>query len=304
MNSKWVSFSPHILSKNSTTKTYLTMMILLCPVLASAIVNISIMPLAVVAVCMLTAFITDLVFKLIVDRRFDFTEISSLFIGLVIALCLPTGVGVVVPIISTVFSMLFIRNIAGGIGKNFVSEIAVAVILSYLIFPNIFSSYITEAGTTSSSFLSEVLAGKVSEVNITNLLFGGVAGTIADASIFWLIIAGIGLTLLKVVDARVPITVILSTFVFAILFYDVTTAVNLVLGGSVLIVAFFVATDYAVVPSIKWLKYVYGILIGFLTVILWKYSNAMLAVFYAVIIAGLLGCVMNGIIKASIRRRA
>lgn len=303
MNSKWVSFSPHILSKNSTIKIYLTMMILLCPVVGSAIINIGVLPLATVAVCMLTAYATDLIFKLIVNKRFEFTEISSLFIGLVIALCLPTGIGVAVPIISTVFSILFIRNIAGGIGKNFVSEIAVAVILSYLIFPKSFCSYITKTGVVENSFLCEVLAGNVKDINIVNLLFGGEAGTIADASIFWLIIAGIVLMVFKIIDIRVPILVILSTFVFALLFYDATTAVNLVLSGSVIIVAFFVATDYAVVPKNLWLKYFYGILIGFLTCLLWKYSNTILAVFYAVIIAGLVGCVMNGIIKASIKRR-
>lgn len=304
MNSKWVSYSPHILSKDSTTKIYLTMMILLCPVVGSAIVNVSTWVLATVAVCMLTAFVTDMIFKFIVDGKFDFTEISSLFIGLVIALCLPTGISVAVPIISTAFSILFIRNIAGGIGKNFVSEIAVAIILSYLMFPKSFSLYIVGEEVIGTGFLSEVLSGNVKDINIVNLLFGGINGTIADASIFWLMIAGIVLMALKIIDIRVPITVILSTFLFAVIFYDVTTAVNLVLAGSVIIVAFFVATDYAVIPKNSWLKYFYSVLIGFLTVILWKYSNTILAVFYAVIIAGLVGCVMNGIIKASIKRRA
>ena len=84
MNSKWVSFSPHILSKNSTTKTYLLMIVLLCPIIASAVVTLNFLPLATVAVCVASAFLTDMAFKYIVEKRYDFTEISALFIGLVI----------------------------------------------------------------------------------------------------------------------------------------------------------------------------------------------------------------------------
>ena len=92
MNNKWVSFSPHILSKNSTTKTYLLLIVLLCPVLASAVVVTSINALWVVFSTITTAVVTDIIFKLIVNKKYNFGELSAIYIGLIIGLALPTGI--------------------------------------------------------------------------------------------------------------------------------------------------------------------------------------------------------------------
>jgi len=304
MNSKWVSFSPHVLSKNSTTKIYLTMIVLLCPIIASAVITFDYLPLATVVVCMITAFLTDIIFKFIVDKKVDFTEISALFIGLVVGLTMPTGAKAYVAILGTSFSIIFIRNIAGGIGKNFVSEVAVATILSYLIFTADFYLFKTSTGVVTKSFLDQIVLGEVTKVNIVDLLFGGFAGTIAESSVFWLIIACVILLALKIVDFRVPIATIVSTFVFALLFFDLNSAINLIFAGGVILAAFFIAPDYAIVPKNKWIKYIYGLIIGFLTVLIWKYGNSQMGVYYACIITGLLSSVYNGAIKTlTINRR-
>ena len=303
MNSKWVSFSPHILSKNSTTRTYVLMMVLLSPVIAGAVATLNYLPLAMVSVCMLTAFLTDMAFSYIVKRKFDFTEISSLFIGLVVGLTMPTGASLYVPILGIIFSIIFIRNIAGGIGKNFVSEIAIATLLSYLIFTADFYLFQNGNAVVGRSFLDRVMAGDVATVSYTSLLFGGFTGTIADTSIFWLLVAGIAAIVLNILDFRVPVAMLASTFGFACLFFEFNTAINLTFAGGVILVALFVATDYAVVPKNKWLKYLYGILAGFLTVIIWKFGNYQMAVYYAVVIAGLVGSLVNGVAKSLVNRR-
>ena len=303
MSNKWVSFSPHISSKNSTTRIYLLMMICLAPVVASAVVSFSILPLITIAICMISAFLTDMIFQFIVNKKFNFTEISSLFIGLIIGLAMPTGVPAYIPIVGVVFSIVFIRNMAGGIGKNFVSEIAVAVILSYLIFTKGFCLYHTGETLSSISFLDKIIAGEVSSINIEQLLFGGFAGTVAESSVFWLMIAGLVLICFKIIDFKVPVAVVISTFVFAWLFFDAATAVNLLCAGGVLLVAFFVATDYAVVPINKWGKIVYGLAVGFVTVLIWKYANAKMATYIAVIIVGLFSSMLKGISKTLLNRR-
>lgn len=304
MNNKWVSFSPHIKSTNSTTKIYITMMALLCPVLAGCVVTLGIMPLVTVLVSILTAMVTDVIFKLIVDKKYDFSEISAIFIGLVIGLAMPTGASWWVPILGTIVSIVFIRDIAGGIGQNFVSEIAVSVLLSYLIYTVDFYVFrLADGGTTTKSLLDLVLSGELVDINLGALLFGGYGGTIAESSAFWLIIAGFILMALKIIDFRVTLSVLISTFVFSILFFDVTSAVNLLFAGGVLLSAFFIATDYAVVPKNKWAKYVYGLLIGLLTVILWKTTKTPMAVMYAVLIMGLVGCVFNGVTRTIKNRR-
>ena len=305
MNNKWVSFSPHILSKNSTVKTYITMIILLCPVFASTVVTFDFMPLLTVLVSILSALVADMLFKLVVDKRYDFQELSAVFIGLVIGLCMPTGTSVFVPILGTMISVIFIRDIAGGIGQNFVSEIAVAVVLSSLIYTADFYMF-RVAGTTrvmGTGFLDQVLSGTVTSIDITALLFGGTTGLIAETSMFWLLIAGILMLVFRLIDFRVPVATLASTFVFALIFFDVVTAVNLMFTGGVVISAFFIATDYAVVPKNKWAKYIYGLLIGFLTVIIWKAGSHQMAVFYAVIIMGLVSSMVNGLTRTLKNRR-
>ena len=299
MNNKWVSFSPHIFSHVSTTKIYLTMMVLLCPILACAIIIWGFNPLLLIAVSMLSCYATDIVFKYVVNKNYDFTDVSALFIGFIIGLSMPTGASWYVPILGSCFSIIFIRNIAGGIGKNFVSEIAVAVLISSLVFEADYNLFIKNGGEiVSLSALDSVISGELRGIDALSLLFGGYAGTIADSSLIWLIIAGILMIVFNLVDFRVPVVTILSTIVFAVLFFDLTTAVNLTLTGGVVLGAFFMATDYAVVPRNKLIRYIYSVLIGFITVLIWKYGNHQMAIYFAIVIMGLLSSVFEGITKS------
>lgn len=303
MNNKWVGFSPHIKTKLSTTKIYLIMMIVLCPAVASVCVRSGLNSLLLVAVSMGCAFLTDLVYKLIANKKYYFNDPSSLFIGLVIGLCMPTGAKLYVSVFGTIFAILFIRNMAGGIGQNFVSEIAVAILMSYLIFTADFYLFSqTNGNIVAKSLTDSVIGGEITKINFTNLLFGGYGNTIADSAQFWIILAGLIAMIFNFIDFRIPVVSLASTFLFACLFFDVSTAVNLMFGGCVIISAFFIATDYAVVPKSKWAKYCYALLIGFLTAIIWKFGNYQVAVFCAVSVMGLLSSTFNGLTRIVNRR--
>ena len=102
----------------------------------------------------------------------------------------------------------------------------------------------------------------------------------------------------KIIDFRVSVMTILSVFIFALLFFDVNGAINLTLTGGVILGAFFMATDYAVVPRIRIAKYIYALLIGFITAIIWKYGNYHMAIYYAIIIVGFLSSVFNGLMQS------
>ena len=296
MNNKWVSFSPHILSRSSTTKIYITMLVLLCPVVASALITLSYNPLLLILSSMLACYLTDIAFKFIVNKSYDFSDVSALFIGFIIGIAMPSGASWYVPIFGSCFSIIFIRNIAGGIGKNFVSEIAVAILISYLIFGPEFSKFVVRGGeVVTQSGLDAVINGEINKIDIENLLFGGFAGSIAGSSIFWLVVACVILAVLKIIDIRIPLVTLVSVFAFAVLFFDLTTAVNLVFTGGVVLASFFVATDYAVVPRNKIAKYIYAVLIGFFTALIWKCGTYQMAIYYAIIIMGLVSSVFNGI---------
>ena len=297
MNNKWVSFSPHIFSKANTTKVYITMMVLLCPILACAIIMFGFNPLVLVVVSMLSCYMTDIVFKYVVHKRYDFTDVSALFIGFIIGLAMPTGASWYVPILGSCFSIIFIRNITGGIGKNFVSEIAVAVLLSSLVFEANYNLFLSTTGEiVTKSALQNVIESGVANIDIVKLLFGGIEGSIADVSLVWLIIAGALMIVFNLVDFKIPLTTIASVLVFGILFFDLTTAINLTLTGGVILGAFFMASDYAVVPKHTSIKFLYAATTGLLTVLIWKFGNYSMAIYYAVIISGLISSALTGII--------
>lgn len=296
--SNWISYSPHIKSKLTTTKIYLLMIALLLPSVACACVLLDYRPFLLVAVSVLTALISDVCFKLCVEKNYEFTEISAIFIGLIIGLSCPSGASFYMPIIATIFSIIFIRDLAGGIGKNFVSEIAVAVVLSSLIFGTGFNSYIDPASglVVNTSYIDRVLSGDVAGINIVSSLFGGNAGLVGDSGLLFIIIAGVVLCALKVIDFRVPVAVIASTLLFTLLFYSFNVSINITLTAEVMLCAFFVAPDFAVVPTNKYVKWVYGLLIGFIGVLLTKVSGARFAIMSATIIVGLISAIYNGMV--------
>ena len=91
-NKLHISVSPHIHSKRSTQKIMLDVLLALLPVTIAGVVIFGITSLAVIAVCVGVAVLSEFLFNVIVKKQQTISDLSAAVTGLLLALNLPANV--------------------------------------------------------------------------------------------------------------------------------------------------------------------------------------------------------------------
>lgn len=320
MDNLIVSTSPHVLNKHNTTRRImLDVLIALVPALICAIVYFGYMVAINAVVCMVSCIAFELIYDCITNgwnkqtiRKSTVWNMSCCVTGLLLALNLPTYINawglnilqnsnvvfsfdtVIICIIASAFAIIVVKQLFGGIGKNIVNPALAGRVFIFLCFGAKFASIANVFdATTSATWLST--KGAIDGNVLLNMLFGltgsaGVGETCAIA-----IIAGyVYLVARKVIDWRLPLVVVASAFVFALLFDGVVNGLSgidllfnacaHVLSGGLLFGAVFMATDYATNPNTTLGKIIFALGIGFITMLIRCFAGYPEGVSFAILI--------------------
>ena len=116
-------------------------------------------------------------------------------------------------------------------------------------------------------------------------LFAGTGvGAIGESSALCILIGGVALCVLKVIDYKIPLVYLVSTFVFSAIFMGFGLAPYYILSGGAIFCAFYVATDFSTAPKTLLGKILCPSIMGLLTVLIWKFGNYHLGAYYAMMI--------------------
>jgi electron transport complex protein RnfD len=120
------------------------------------------------------------------------------------------------------------------------------------------------------------------------LFMGTTSGSAGETSALLILLCGAYLALRRMMDWRIPAAVILGTYVTGEIFHLVDPsvyppAIFMVLAGGVMLGAVFMASDMVASPVTPVGVWVYGILIGFLTVIIRLFGSLSEGVMYAIL---------------------
>ena len=130
------------------------------------------------------------------------------------------------------------------------------------------------------------------KVDLLSLFLGNTQGTIGETSALAILIGAAFLLILKVIDWRIPCTYIGSFAIFVILFgghgADGYYLLEQLLGGGLMLGAWFMATDYVTTPITKRGQLVYGVILGCLTGLFRIFGASAEGVSYAIIFGNLL----------------
>lgn len=164
-------------------------------------------------------------------------------------------------------------------------------VISFAGYMSNFTSRLSVDAYSSATPL--VILKNGNEVNLFDMLFGYIPGTIGEISAICLLLGAIYLAVKKIIDLRIPVFYILA-FVIFIMIFGKGKSTNLnyilgeVLGGGLIFGAFFMATDYATSPITPLGKVLYGILLGVLTGIFRLFGKSGESVSYVILISNLL----------------
>lgn len=284
-----VSSNPHIRSKVSTDKIMLCVVIALLPATCFGVYNFGIRALYVVLVSVAASVLTELIYELLLRKKITVLDMSAVITGLLLGLNMPVSIPLYIPAIGSIFAILVVKMLFGGLGQNFMNPALAGRCFLIISFPAAMTNFNCDAYSGATP-LASLKAGET--VDVYNMIIGKISGTIGETSMVAIIIGACFLLLLGVIDLRIPGSYIVTFVLFISVFgrhgidpYYISA--NLA-GGGLMLGAFFMATDYVTRPVTKKGQYVFGIVLGLLTGIFRVFGASAEGVSYAIIIGNLL----------------
>lgn len=243
----------------------------------------------VMLVSIAAAVVTEYLFNLATKRGNTIGDASAVVTGLLLALTLPAQVPVYVPVLGAVFAILVVKCLFGGLGHNIMNPALAGRSFLLISFGASMTGY-TLDGVSAATPLAEVAAGH--SVDVVAMALGNTSGVIGSSAL-GLLAGGIYLLLSRGITWEIPTATIGSAAAFLALFgghgLDPAYLVPQLLGGGLLMAAFFMATDPVTGPSTTKGQLLYGALTGVLIGLFRVKGNAADSTTYAVLLANLFG---------------
>ena len=264
-----LSVSPHIRSNITTRRIMLDVVISLLPAAIAGTMIFGIRSLAVIAVCVASAVISEYLFNKAAKKPNTITDLSAIVTGLLLSLNLPANTPLWQAAVGAAFAIIFVKCVFGGIGQNFANPAITARIFMLVAFGSMSSAAFPKNIDAVSSATPLSVLQNGGDVKITDLLLGTRGGSIGETCTVALVIGGLYLLFRKVISWHTPVIFVATVFLFTFAVKgDAFTALEYTLSGGLFIGAIFMATDYATTPVTKWGKVIFGIGAGLLTVLI------------------------------------
>ncbi len=281
--------SPHTLSGNTTRRLMLEVLIALTPALLfSGLYFYGPRCFLTAGVSALGCVAFETLFCLLTGRRPTVGDLSAVVTGVLLAMCLPANVPLWTVLAGDFFAIVVVKMLFGGLGKNFMNP-ALGGLVFLFSFPKVMSAVpavrqwleaeaavdaVTAATPMAALHMGEIPA----QLTVQEMFTGVRGGAMGEASAALLLLGGLYLVLRGVIRLRIPAayigTVALLTYCFlpAGVEGPLQWMLYQLMGGGVLLGAFYMATDPATSPCTKWGQVLYGIGCGGMTVFLRYYG--------------------------------
>lgn len=288
MNKLIVSPSPHILSKNSTSNIMFDVILALLPALLVGGYVFGLRAVIVTCVCVVTCVLSEFVIRKIMKRSNTVKDLSAVVTGILLAFNLPPQIPLWVAVLGSVFAIVVVKQLFGGIGQNFANPAIAARIF-------LFASFGTYMTTWTSPFAyrygldsmaSATPLSDLANANTLDLFLGNIGGCIGEVSALALIIGGVYLSIRRVINPLVPLTFIGTVFVFSWALGE--NPVNQIFAGGLMLGAIFMATDYATTPATLKGKIIFALGCGIITTLIRVFGSYPEGVSFAILLMNLL----------------
>ena len=274
MSKLHISPAPHIHQKGSfTSNIMLDVSLALLPAAVAGVVIFGLQALWTILVCVASAVAAEFLFNLCTGKKQTVGDLSAVVTGLLLALNLSTAVPLWQCAVGSVFAIVVVKCLFGGLGHNIVNSAIAARVFMLLTFgavgavANPVIVELTASATPLAALNQGAEVAAAEAPSVMNLLLGLHGGTIGETCAVALLIGFVYLVVRKVIKWYVPMSYIATVFVCYLLSggFDVTFALQHVLAGGLLLGAIFMATDYVTTPATNSGRVVFCVGCGLLT---------------------------------------
>ena len=300
-----VSASPHVRSNETTTGIMLDVIIALIPALVMSVVYFGLRALAVTAVTVGTAVIAEYVSRKVMKRNNTLGDLSAVVTGLILAFNLPATIPFWMAALGSVIAIVVVKQMFGGIGQNFVNPAMTARIILMVSFPTAMARWILPfqnafsadavTGATPMATLAGVEGGDISAVasqlpSLAEMFFGKHGGSMGEVCSLALIAGGLYLIIRKVISPVIPFTFIGTVAVCMLIAGkgNFEFVAYQLLGGGLMLGAFFMATDYTTCPLNRKGRFIFAIGCGLITSVIRIFGSLPEGVSFSIILMNIL----------------
>ena len=249
----------------------LDVIIALLPAAIAGVIIFGAKALGVIAACVITAVVSEALFNLIVHKQQTVGDFSAVVTGLLLALNLSTNVAIWQCMVGTVFAIVVVKCLFGGIGKNFANPAITGRVFMLLAFSSVAGgAKPAVVELVSSATPLELLAqGAEDAPGLMELFLGLHGGAIGETCCLALLLGFAWLLFRRVIKWHVPVIFIGTVFVLYLVFTgSFQMALAEILAGGLFIGAIFMATDYVTSPITLKGKMVFALGCGLVTFII------------------------------------
>lgn len=296
-----MSLAPHLKSNESTRRIMLDVIIALTPAMIGAIYYFGFNALKLIVISVVSAVVFEMGAQKFFKKDILIGDLSAVVTGLLLAFNLPAGVPWWIPVFGAAFAIIIVKEFFGGIGSNFMNPALAGRAALVASWPVLMGTYMGPDGITGATPLTLIKSGSESLPSITNMFIGNIGGSLGETSALLLLIGGIYLLIRKVIDWKIPIFYI-GTTVIMLLLLGVNTDLLLyhVLGGGLVLGAFFMATDYSSSPVTPMGRIIFGIGAGVLTALIRVKGGMPEGVSYAILLMNVASPVIEKFTKPKV----
>lgn len=284
-----VSCAPHVRSKDTTHSIMFDVAIALLPTTAFGIFHFGYRALIIMVVSIVACVGTEYLYQRGMKQKITIEDGSALVTGMLLGLNLSVEVPWWIPLLGGVFAILVVKQLFGGLGQNFMNPALAARCFLLISFAGRMTRFSCD-GVSGATPLALLKNGE--SVNVMDMFFGFIGGTIGEVSALAVLIGAAYLVWKKVISLRIPLVYIGTFALFVLLFgghgLDFSYLGAQLFGGGLMLGAFFMATDYVTSPITPNGQIVFGVMLGILTGIFRIFGASAEGVSYAIIFCNML----------------
>ena len=301
-----ISTGPHIRSRQDTQSLMRDVLIALLPATAAAIYLYGVRAVWLLLASTAAAVLAEFVWQKLTKHPVRVSDLSAAVTGLLLGLNMPANAPVWVPIIGSVFAIIIVKQLFGGVGHNFLNPALAARAVLLTSWPAHMASAIlpmrtfgTSSVQTSVDMVTSAtpLSASGFECSTLDLFLGNIPGAIGEVCKAAILLGYIYLVVRSVIGWHIPVifvaTVALMTWILG------GNPLTAILSGGVMFGAVFMATDYVTNPMLRRGQAIYAFGCGLLVVLIRKFGNYPEGVTYAILLMN----IATPLIDRSLKRR-
>ncbi|MFQ9979254.1 RnfABCDGE type electron transport complex subunit D [Clostridium cadaveris] len=285
-----LSSSPHIRTNESVQTIMRDVLIALLPAALAGIYFFKMRAALVMIVAVAAAVLSEYLWQRLTHKDITVGDLSAAVTGLLLAFNVPPTMPLWMVAVGSVFAVLIVKQLFGGIGQNIVNPALAGRAFLLASWPIAMTTWTLDGATTATP-LAILKAGEGTLPTLSQAFIGNIGGCIGETSALALLIGFIYLLYRRVISWEIPVvyigTVAILTTVIGRNGFMTGNGIYEIFTGGLMLGAIFMATDYTTTPMTKKGQVIFALGCGIIATIIRTIGGYPEGVSYSILIMNL-----------------